>query len=170
MHKFVTKGIEAVKGKQQFKQLVILPVTADAEKLQREIDAQEEKNETPKFEDSNTIEGVLDVYEKSLEDKYKSSFAGILTYMNLVANLQKVPEKKFKDVTPDKEDVKEYEFKNGKLRVYLIGIPNGKLIIHCGYKNEQPEDFVKFRSLKKQYLEGKVPKKVQHEKRRIDTK
>lgn len=150
MSKFVLKSIEGVKGKQLFKQLIILDDYADAKKIQKEIDAKFENNDKDKKADKI---GQLDIYEKKLEKKYKSSFRGILAIMNRVANLQPVPKMKFKDVTPKGELINEYEFKMGDLRVFAIKIPNGKLIILGGYKNTQPQDFNKFRSLKKQYLE-----------------
>jgi hypothetical protein len=108
MSNFDLKLISAVKGKQVFKQLVGLPEGTALN--------------APGIEN---YKGVLDLYEESLEDKYKSSFKTILTYMNLVANNQSVPETKFKNVTVGKETVQEYEFKAGDLRVFAIKIPNG---------------------------------------------
>lgn len=58
----------------------------------------------------------------------------------------------FKDVTPPKALVKEYEFKDGDLRVYGISKFGGKVIIMGGYKNRQKKDYRTFRSLKEQYL------------------
>ena len=142
MSKFVTKTIETVIGRQQFKQLVIVEDKVDAIRLQQQID----KNEVE-------IDGVLDVYESNLEDKYKSSFRGMTALMNRVANLQSLPEEKFRDITPDKEIVKEYEIKYQDLRVYLIKIANGKLILLGGFKNNQDSDLKKFRALKRQFLE-----------------
>lgn len=72
--------------------------------------------------------------------------------MNQAANLQLLPKTQWREVTPAKERIKEYEVKAGDLRVYLIKIPNGQLVILGGYKNQQFSDFKKFRSLKKQYL------------------
>ena len=72
--------------------------------------------------------------------------------MNRVSNFQSLPKEKFKDVTPRKNNVTEYEFKYGDLRVWAIKIPNGKLVILGGYKNDQKHGFRKFRSLKEQYL------------------
>jgi len=65
MSKFVTKTIETVIGRQQFKQLVIVEDKVDAIRLQQQID----KNEVE-------IDGVLDVYESNLEDKYKAHSEG----------------------------------------------------------------------------------------------
>jgi hypothetical protein len=156
MSKFVTKNIELVDGKQQFKQLIIVDDKVDAIKLQAEI-AQKEINGQ-----EVDIDGVLDIYQNSLEVKYESSFRGIVAIMNRVANGQSVASEKFKDVTPEKELTKEYEFKYQDLRVYAIKIFNGKLILLCGFKNQQHSDYSEFRSLKKKYLEsiqGKEKKK-----------
>ena len=59
------------------------------------------------------------------------------------------------NITPHGEIVKEYEFKNGDLRVYAIKDFNGKIIILGGYKNTQQTDINRFRSLKAQYLANK---------------
>jgi putative component of toxin-antitoxin plasmid stabilization module len=142
MSKFVTKTIETVIGRQQFKQLVIVDDKFDAIKLQQQID----KNEVQ-------IDGVLDIYESKLEAKYESSFRGIVAIMNRVANLQSLAQDKFRDITPDKETVKEYEIKFQDLRIYLIKITNGKLVLLCGFKNDQDSDFKSFRALKRQFLE-----------------
>jgi hypothetical protein len=143
MPKFVTKSIEIVVGKQQFKQLVIVDDRSDTLKIQEQIDKKEIE-----------IDGILDIYEQRLESKYEKQFQGIISIMTRVANLQPVSNDKFKDVTPEKELVKEYEFKYQDLRVYAIKITNGKLILLGGYKNNQPSDYSKFRSLKKQFLEN----------------
>lgn len=122
MAKFVLKNIEAVKGKQQFKQLVILDDNEDADKIQKTIFFNEANNNHVE------INGVLDDYENNLEAKYKSSFTGIISIMNRVASLQGVPDTKFKDITPKGEAVKEYEFKYQDLRVFAISIFGGSLL------------------------------------------
>ena len=137
MSKFVIKTVDAIKGKQDFKQLIILSDNIDTKKVNVE-----------------KIDGQLDIYKKSLEDSYSSSYNRILSIMDAVANNQGVSNTQWKDVTPNKEIVKEYEVKAGDLRVFLIKIPNGKLIILGGYKNQQKSDFKKFRSLKQQYLQS----------------
>jgi hypothetical protein len=137
MSKFVTKPIEAISGKQEFKQLVILPDDADISKT-----------------DIDKTTGQWDKYENGLEKKYQSSFNRIVSIMDGVANLQGFSDTQFKDVTPAGELVKEYEFKSGDLRAFAIKIPNGKLVVLGGYKNQQTADFKKFRSLKKQYLDS----------------
>lgn len=125
MPKFVLKNIKSINGKQQFNQLVV---------------------------DGN---GQLDEFENDLKDTtYWSEFKTLLVYMHFVANNRTLPQTKFKDITPAKELVKEYEFKSKHLRIYAIHQPNGKIVILGGYKNNQKNDINKFRSLKKQYLDS----------------
>lgn len=135
MPTFAIKPIQAIRGQQQFKELVILPDDIDVSQINIEIEI-----------------GQLKIYEDSLETKYKSSFNRIISIMNQAANLQLLPKTQWREVKPAKERIKEYEVKAGDLRVYLIKIPNGQLVILGGYKNQQFSDFKKFRSLKKQYL------------------
>ncbi|MBO4817231.1 MAG: hypothetical protein J5498_02970 [Bacteroidales bacterium] len=100
------------------------------------------------------VDGVapFDTFEKNLETKYRRNLEKIYFYMDEVANNRPLPNTKFKDVTPKKEKVKEYEFKDGDLRVYGISKFGGKIIILGGYKNQQKKDFKTFRSLKERYL------------------
>lgn len=148
MSRFVLKNIEAVKGKQRFKQLVTVEGNLNISELQAKIDARERDGK------EEIVKGVLDNFEDNLEVKYKSSFRGIVATMNRVANLQPVAETKFKDVTPKGELVKEYEFKFQDLRVWAIKISDGKLVLLGGYKNQQKKDFKTFRNLKIKYLES----------------
>lgn len=159
MPKFVHKNIEAINGKQQFRQLVVVDDREDARKIQKEIDELEAVDEQVPYV------GVLDEYENKLESKYRSSFRSLLAIMDRVANLQGLPVEKFRDITPDKQTVKEYEFKCQDLRVYAIKIANGKMILLGGYKNNQSEDISGFRSLKKEYLHSlEEDKKVKGKK------
>lgn len=137
MPKFTTKVIEEIVGKKRYEQLVILPDNAK----QTSIDVKK-------------VDGVWDLYEKSLEAKYKGSFNGLAATMNRDADILSLSSEKFKDITPKGETVKEYEIKYQDLRVYAIKIDNGKLIILGGYKNSQKSDISRFRSLKRQYLES----------------
>lgn len=130
MAKFALSKIESVKGKQTFEQLVIDDVKQ------------------------------LDMFENDLSDTtYKGEFATILAYMEYVADNKYPPETKFKDITPKKQLVKEYEFKSKHLRVYAIQKAGGKIVILGGFKNQQKSDIPSFRSLKKLYLESLEPKK-----------
>ena len=146
MAKFVTKTVSAVKGKQKFKALVIVDDKVDAVALQNDINEKEENGKEV------TNLSVLDNYENELEAKYKSPYLRIIGNMNRVANLQSVSQDKFKDITPNKDDVAEYEFKYGDLRVYTIKVPDGQLVMLGGYKNKQTKNISEFRSRKKEYL------------------
>lgn len=77
-----------------------------------------------------------------------------LARMNQVANLQRLPVQKFRDITPRKETVKEFEIKTSDLRIYLIK-EEGHIIILSGKKNTQSEDIKKFRAIKQRYLQSK---------------
>lgn len=143
MAKFALKSITAVKGKQQFKQLVIVDDNVDINRLQQELD-----------NGKTDIDGVLDIYEMELEHRYQSSFRGIIAIMNRFADLQSISDQKFRNITPKGDLVKEYEFKYQDLRVYAIKMVNGPLVLLGGYKNTQSSDMTKFRSLKKQFLEN----------------
>ncbi|OOV25053.1 hypothetical protein BXU11_16005 [Flavobacterium sp. LM5] len=130
MSKFALKDIESINGKQTFNQL--------------EVNGQKQ----------------LDKFEADLSDTtYISEFKTLLTYMEYVANNKTLPQTKFKDITPKKQQVKEYEFKSKHLRVYAIQQTNGKIIVLGGFKNNQKDDINRFRSLKKQYLDSLIPKK-----------
>ena len=100
----------------------------------------------------------FDEFEQAISNnnKYKSELASIYNYMEQVANGNSVPEKKFKDITPESETIKEYEFKSKSLRVYAIKKENGKIIVFGGYKNKQKKEIKKFRSIKKRYLENQA--------------
>lgn len=74
--------------------------------------------------------------------------------MNQVSNLQRLPEQKFRDITPKSETVKEFEIKTNDLRIYLIK-EIGHITIFGGKKNTQKEDIRQFRSIKRRYLQSK---------------
>ena len=140
MPKFALRNIEAVQGNQSFEKLL--------------------------------VDGIapFDTFENDLEAKDKRSLEKIYFYMNEVANNRTLPNTKFKDVTPKKERVKEYEFKDGDLRVYGISKYGGKIIILGGYKNQQKKDYRTFRSLKDQYLKQETENTKQNEKSRTPKK
>jgi len=116
--------------------------------------------------DKLLVDGVapLDTFEENLEDRDKRSLEKIYLYMNDVANNRSLPKTKFRVLTPKKERVKEYEFKDGNLRVYGISKFGGKIIVLGGYKNRQKKDIVSFRSLKAQYLSQQPVKINNNEK------
>ena len=75
--------------------------------------------------------------------------------MEQVADRKSLTEKKFKDTTPKKDSVKEYEIKSKNLRVYLFHEKRKGRIIVVGAKKHpksQNEDILKFRRIKKDYI------------------
>ncbi len=123
---FALKKIQAIAGKQEFFEIII-----DG-KSQYEDFYNEIKN----------------------NKQYYSELTTILTYMDLVSNLERLPSKKFKNITPKKELIKEYEFKSKNLRVYVFHLEkSGKIVARWGFKNTQKKDIMQFRSIKKQYLQ-----------------
>lgn len=75
--------------------------------------------------------------------------------MNLVAELKMLPKNKFREITPSKDKVKEYEFKSDHLRVYTFHLEKtGKIVAFWGFKNTQDADIKKFRSIKKRFLDN----------------
>ncbi len=122
MHTFAIQKIDAINGTQDFNKLIV-----DGKSL-------------------------LDEFEESLEDIYKCEMDSIYYYMEEVANCRSLPVSKFRELRKVKGNIKEYEFKSKHIRVYAIKQPGGKLIVMCGYKNSQDRDIVKFRELKKEYL------------------
>jgi len=98
----------------------------------------------------------FDDFEKEIfsNDKLNTELGKIYSYMEFVAKGESLPATKFKDITPKKGKVKEYEFKSKNLRVYAIKKENGKIIILGGFKNRQKRDIKKFRSIKKRFLEA----------------
>ena len=84
----------------------------------------------------------------------KKQLVGIFANMNQVAQMNRLPREKFTDITPKKEQVKEFEIKKGDLRVYLIK-EEGHIVIIGGKKGSQHEDIRQFRSIKQRYLESK---------------
>jgi predicted XRE-type DNA-binding protein len=69
----------------------------------------------------------------------KKQLATAMARMDQVANLQRLPVQKFRDITPTKETVKEFEIKTPDLRIYLIK-EKGHIIILGGKKNTEGDD------------------------------
>lgn len=85
----------------------------------------------------------------------KKQLATALSRMEQVANKQLLPVQKFRDITPRKETVKEFEIKTKSLRIYMIK-EEGHIVILGGKKNSQGDDIGKFRAIKKRYLQSKL--------------
>ncbi|MEJ0055764.1 MAG: helix-turn-helix transcriptional regulator [Bacteroidota bacterium] len=79
---------------------------------------------------------------------------GIISIIDQVANLKRLPREKFRDITAAKQAVKEFEIKKNDLRVYAIK-EDGHIIVLGGRKSDQDEDIKRFRSIKQRYLDSK---------------
>ncbi|WP_047451889.1 hypothetical protein [Alistipes sp. ZOR0009] len=107
-----------------------------------------------------TVDGECeyDSFEREVEAEgsYLSELTTIQVRLQEMAELKSLPDTKFKDITPEKEKVKEYEVKTKHLRVYLLhDVPNGRVIVCAGKKTSQKKDIKHFREVKKRYLENK---------------
>lgn len=97
---------------------------------------------------------LIDDFEDNLEEQYESEMDAIHAYMDLVSRQQTLSYNKFHPLNKGQGQIKEYEFKTKHLRVYAFQQPSGKIIVMGGYKNEQPQDIKKFRSIKDEYLKS----------------
>lgn len=84
----------------------------------------------------------------------RKQLATVMARMDQIANMQLLPVQKFRDITPKKETVKEFEIKTPGLRIYLIK-EEGHIVILGGKKNTQGDDIKRFRSIKQRYLQSK---------------
>ena len=82
-----------------------------------------------------------------------SQIEGLFRRITEVGQMRRLPQNKFKEITPEGQLVKEYEIKCGVFRVYLIK-HEGHIVIIGGKKNRQEKDIRQFRSIKKRYLES----------------
>jgi hypothetical protein len=122
---FALKKIESVVGKQVFYDLVI-----------NGINQQDQFNKT-----------IANNPQLQAEKRV------ILSYMNCISNLQLLPKNKFRDITPKKDDSKEYEIKTKHLRVYLFHLEkSGKIAALWGFKTSQKSDIERFRKMKNDYF------------------
>jgi hypothetical protein len=127
MSTFALAHFEAVKGRIKFFKLVI-DGTCQFDQFCRDVE-----------------------YNGNLQKELKT----LVARMDQVANMKLLPQDKFKEITPAKESVKEYEVKSRNLRAYPIKDEGGHMIILAGKKNTKRSDINEFQSIKKQYLEYK---------------
>ena len=126
MSKFALQNIDRIKGQIRFKKLIV-----DGE------------CQFDQFCELIRHEGNL---EKQL--------IGIFSNMEEVAQMRRLPREKFRDITPAKESIKEFEIKKGDLRVYVIK-EDGHIVVLGGKKGDQDEDIKQLRSIKRRYLDSK---------------
>ncbi len=104
------------------------------------------------------IDGVCQFDEFCLEiekdGNLSKQLSTIFSRMDQVAGMKLLPKEKFRDITPKKRNVKEFEIKTKDLRVYLIK-EEGHIVILGGKKSTQSEDIKHFRSIKDRYLQSK---------------
>ncbi len=96
-----------------------------------------------------------DEFERQIETEgsYSSELVTIQTRLQEIADGKLLPKEKFRDITPKKELIKEYEIKTRHLRVYLFHEENtGKVVVCGGKKTTQQKDIDHFRRIKKEYL------------------
>lgn len=68
---------------------------------------------------------------------YKTEVFTMFSYMDLVSNLKTLPKTKFREITPKKDNIKEYEIKSKHIRVYLFHVENsGKIVAYWGLKKK----------------------------------
>jgi len=100
-----------------------------------------------------------DEFEKKIETNGNlvSELITIVTRMHELADLKTLPENKYRNITPKKENNKEYEIKTKHLRVYLFHDRNtGHIIVCGGVKGTQRSDIKHFRNIKKEYFKQKL--------------
>jgi putative component of toxin-antitoxin plasmid stabilization module len=96
-----------------------------------------------------------DEFERQIETEgsYSSELVIIQTRLQEIADCKLLPKEKFRNITPKKELVKEYEIKTRHLRVYLFHEEKtGRVIVCGGKKTTQQKDINHFRRIKKEYL------------------
>ncbi len=97
------------------------------------------------------IDEFFDILLK--DKKLKNTASTIYRYIEYYAEGNNPPPKKFKALRTDKNDqIKEYEFRGGNIRIYCIKQKNGIILVLGGYRRNQPKDLNRLRNLKKQYL------------------
>jgi putative component of toxin-antitoxin plasmid stabilization module len=96
-----------------------------------------------------------DEFEKLIktEGTWSSELVTIQTRLQDVADGKLLPEAKFRNITPKKELIKEYEIKTRHLRVYMFHEEKtGRVIVCGGKKLTQKKDIFHFRRIKKEYF------------------
>lgn len=96
---------------------------------------------------------VIDDFEAELEDKYDAEFGSMFYQMQRLSDLQILGKK---DYRPRKDLHDEaFEIKTENLRFYGMFVKKtGKVIVLCGFKNEQDKDERKVKSLIQQCIDN----------------
>lgn len=117
-----------------------------------------EKNKIYKLFENGVCE--FDNFIDSVDKRYPKEVDKIFYTIDLLATGYSFAQDRFKEITPVKEFVNEFEIKTKHLRVYLIKRPNSKLVICAGFKTTQKQDINHFRKIKERYLKGESYGKV----------
>lgn len=87
------------------------------------------------------------------EGTYSSELITVQTRLQEIADCKLLPKEKYRNITPKKELVKEYEIKTRHLRVYLFHEEKtGRVLVCGGKKTTQDKDISHFRRIKKEYF------------------
>ena len=93
------------------------------------------------------------------EQKIAKEVSNALELVTIQVRLQEIadgkllPKEKFRNITPKRELVKEYEIKTRHLRVYLFHEEKtGRVIVCGGKKTTQDKDMNHFRRIKRAYF------------------
>lgn len=89
--------------------------------------------------------------------KEGSKLRSIFGIMESVANLNRLPETKFRELKgrPAGDNVKEYEIKKKPYRIYLFKDDAGNIIVFGSSKKLQKKDIKRLRQIKNEYLKSK---------------
>lgn len=91
--------------------------------------------------------------EIEAEGSYVSELTTIQARLQNIADGKLLPKEKFRNITPKKEMVKEYEIKPRHLRVYLFHEEKtGRIIVSGGKKPTQDKNMAHLRRIKKEYF------------------
>jgi putative component of toxin-antitoxin plasmid stabilization module len=99
-----------------------------------------------------------DKFEQEIEKEgnLRSELRTIETRLHEIADCKSLPRNKFRDITPKKDNNKEYEIKTPNLRVYLFHDKQaGRVIVCGGKKGTQQSDIKHFRKIKQIYFNQK---------------
>jgi hypothetical protein len=102
--------------------------------------------------EKNLFEEFID--EISMQGNYDSEIRTLKVRLQEMAEVKiPMPFTKCRDLTPKGDPVKEYELKTKKLRLYLFhDHQKGRIIVMGGKKTSQKKDMIRFRNIKKSYL------------------
>lgn len=99
---------------------------------------------------------VLDEFEDEIYSnrQYYSEFTTLISYAQLFADGEKLPDKKLGAVYLNIKNVSAFEFKSKHLRIYFFYTNSNpdRIIALCGFKNKQKSDITRLTNIIKRYL------------------